>query len=1298
MVALRMKRTRALAVLIVAVLSLSAIPSMVFDGDAVPAVSAAAEEYDVKVGWLSDIINWNPMYIAMVEDYIACFLMYSSLFSYDEDYAVPVPDLVLTHNISYHQDGSMTIWLDLTRNAYFRNNENPSDTSRPLDAYDVSYTFWAACSRTDTMWEYYLRDYACSVVDDYTVRLDVPYTKAAAIDDITGVPIVSEGFYNGSIALNANMDPDECYGTGPFVFDDMLSSSWWKFGKAEHYHGEADYGEERMVKITNITYVMVANSGSLAIEMNAGKLDVAVLTGEPDVYLGEFTPTEENKLVMYSTSEPGICDIAINAVPLVLRNGPSEPGKDYCDGNLHLLDREVRKAILLTMNKTLIRESVMKDLSVIAQSVIMPGVWQADLEGVLPYDIQEARDTLEAAGYIEDTDGIYYAGPTSDFILNEYDKDPYNKNPRLEGIRCHAPDTDPSWGDITTVWTATALQAGISFDAETLSETTMINEEWYNCMYDIWVWHWGWGPEPLSDLSVWVTNEILTGGDNCQMPMGEWWVHSGNYSTSPFVNASMIEEFDMTSDTFIGFSSFDQNFSLAVRTPDFYERREIVWDLQQMVYDSYTESPPYYDVGLYVVSELRYQCWGNWEDDIGLTVTMGPPWLWFQLLPADNLVPTIVSGLSSYDVDIGEDAPFSITVNDPTDDKLWVNWSFGDGTYDNQEINPTGNEIVATSHIYSTSGTYALTVTVTDGYMYHTQTDEAEVHVMAEADAYPQLYGLTFTPPTAYIGEVTTWGVTVQDAEASSMTLTFAWGDGAYTVRTLTPDPVGTAMVVSGVTHTYTAEDDYSVVISLWDGQPYETHNVSLTRTYSVIANVAPDSPVISTVTTNEDVWVPVSATTSDDDPDILTVTWDWGGGEYNVTTHDTTENPGAAVISTAWHMWDAPGTYDFIVYVDDQENHNVSTPGSVTVNPAGTNTGPTSITLLQSPDPGIVDETITLTLGAFDANADPLEFYVEFGDGDAGTASSEGGAGIQTVTLDHVYTEVDEYTVTVYVDDGGGDASSNVSATFTVSVEAPPENIVPEIMLLTGYSAMYNETFVITPAFVYDEDAADELSVWYDWGDGTAVTEGDPAANYNGTHVYSEIGMLYLTAYVDDNSGLEGHNVSVNTVVEVNYNRRPDTKSLTMSPETGPYYTGDTITFTVVVSDDEGDDLTIVIDFGDGSDLESATRLDPGEKVNLSLEFTHVFESADTCTVKVWTEDEFDHPVADWIALDIEIEIVEEEVPPTETNWALIAGIIALVVVVVVAVAALLMKKRKGKSEGDAGENAGGMEGMAPP
>ncbi|MGD9962707.1 MAG: hypothetical protein AB7S97_02240, partial [Thermoplasmata archaeon] len=131
--------------------------------------------------------------------------------------------------------------------------------------------------------------------------------------------------------------------------------------------------------------------------------------------------------------------------------------------------------------------------------------------------------------------------------------------------------------------------------------------------------------------------------------------------------------------------------------------------------------------------------------------------------------------------------------------------------------------------------------------------------------------------------------------------------------------------------------------------------------------------------------------------------------------------------------------------------------------------------------------------------------------------------------------------------------------------------------------------------------------------------------------------------------------------------------------------------------SDREGDEVTIKVDFGDGSAVVSTIQTPTGPGAKVTVTFTHSYDAAETYYVVAWAEDDYDHPYPNW--LSIQRTVVIEEVQDTEpkTNWILIAGI-GLLVLVVIVVVAMLLKKRKGKADGGAGENSGGMEGMAPP
>ena len=134
------KASRLIAVLIVAVFFFSALTSIV-PGTRPAQNASAAPVTEVKVGWMSQIQNWNPMNVDMVEDYVASYLMFSCLFQYDQDNKEVVNDLATRYTQVVNPNGTMTTTIDITSHAFFRNAQDPGSTLHPLTASDVKYTF-----------------------------------------------------------------------------------------------------------------------------------------------------------------------------------------------------------------------------------------------------------------------------------------------------------------------------------------------------------------------------------------------------------------------------------------------------------------------------------------------------------------------------------------------------------------------------------------------------------------------------------------------------------------------------------------------------------------------------------------------------------------------------------------------------------------------------------------------------------------------------------------------------------------------------------------------------------------------------------------------------------------------------------------------------------------------------------------------------------------------------------------------------------------------------------------------------
>jgi ABC-type oligopeptide transport system substrate-binding subunit len=1282
------RASRALAILIVVAFVTYGLPAALVVEPVVE--NAAAAELLVRCGWLSDILVWNPMNLEMVEDYVACFLIYSALITYDEDWNVLEGDLARSWSFVTMDNGTaadpsddyLVASIELTENAYWRNLATLDDTSHPVTANDVKFTFDMIISENKGAWPLYMKGIEeIRVIDDYNLEIETNYLKATLLEDLSMIPIVPEYLWSTySQPCTATMKPDQLVGSGPMVFDSMLSASWWKFVTAPNYHMTTDFGEDADIDYDGVLFTMHGGAIELAMAMNAGEEDCIVMTGEPNLYNTVLGDDSVSTIIKSAVQENGITDVALNAIPFENR---TTTGGGYGDGFELLVDPILREAILMCMDKTFICEEIMWGLASPANSVVQPGYWHIDPTPEILFDPAAAKDLLMANGYADEDDNNYLECRVTD--PEDWRSEFYGVE--LSGIRCQVPNTDPSYLQVAELWEDDASDAGIGLVAEEKSEGVMVSSAWYKADYDIWVWHWGWGPEPLSTLSCWLTETMVSGGDNCQMPMGPY---------EDYVDAEL--GLDLTY-TYNG-SIYDQVWDIAAQTMNMEDRRELVFLLQQWVYDSRCEYPPFYDVGLYGYTESTFTNWGDWEAHNGQNFVSGLPWLWFDLEPAANTPPQVNIDLQeSYEVLAGESETFEIEIYDAQGDTIWANWSFGDGSDDVELKNEDDtSEIpwsISVSHTYETvESDLTLEVVITDGFSGHSVILTADVDVVSEYDGVPVISAVSSdSMSTAYTGQVVTWTATFQDPEAESLKVTWNWDDYTYTIVDLEPTSIGAA-VVNEQTHIWDEVGTYDVVISVWDGYGEEDgmHNQSTGDTdnrINVIVNTAPEDPAVSEISTMEGVETPCLAVTSDFDADVITVTWEWDDGSFDVTTHDTSDAQGVPVMSNVAHTWDSSGSYTVTVWADDGIlGHNVSTEVTAEVAADGSDVAPSSLLIVMDPSPPLVGGTTVLTAYAFDANGDAIAFTVDFGD-DSDLAfddASVGSVDLQSAAFEHVYEEVGDVTVTLYAYDG----TDNISASFDFEVVETPENSPPTLGLQTSYTAMYNQTFTITPTSVSDSDG-DDVTVWYDWGDESAKTEGDADNNYAASHEYSATGTFTLIASVDDGTGMENHNVSKTAEVVVSEaNFRPKFQLLVKEPVKNLYAPDEMIYINITVSDFEGDAITVTVGFGDGSDNVTRTLDAAGPGENVTTSFEHAYAEAGEYTITIVIKDDYEHSLA-WNSRTVNVEVVSET---KGSNALLYAGVGLLLVIVIVAALMLMKRKKKGVSDTD---GMSGMEGMAP-
>jgi peptide/nickel transport system substrate-binding protein len=1273
--------------LIVATFLVSAVP---YAATEAPVVSnaAAAGPY-VHAGIMQDIANWNPLNLELVSDYMMCYLMFSVLFQYDNNWEGPVNDLATGYTQTIHAGGNMTTYVDITDTAYFRNFGDMASTAHQLKASDVAYTINAILDHPGGAWDIYMKDVTgANATGDYQVAIDTAYPKATIIEDLVWIPILPEFQWSAlpTSQILGGKKPDWLMGSGPFVYESQSKGVWYNFKKALNYHGTTDYGEARDVDIEGITYTIYTAAQGLALALNDGREDVVDISGQPNLFLNTVGVDSIYPVTKQVTDEMAIIDIAINAIPEDFTT------QTFGLGNPILRDPTVRRAIGMTLDRDFIANTLMYGMPIIADSVIADSggqaYWHKTIDDLLPFDPVQARQILIDAGYANlDGDAFLECTAGSLAVQNNWADIGDELSFRLE-----VPNTDPSYAAIGESWVGNASDAGIRLNYAVRSESIMINSAWYKADYDLWVWSWYWGPEPIGTMSVWETSQLKGGGDNCQMPMGPWWYGPSNATESPIGKV---------------YSAYDENLSLARNTQDRDARKAIIDTLQQWVYDSYCELPPIYPNGLYAWHEFRFIGWGDWTLHLGQSFVSDLPWLWFDLeWKGGNQAPTFLNPPPDpIQSEVNKPLSVTVTVSDPEGDPVHVSFEWGDGTdntTDNATIGTQAGVTFTVTHTYTTlvlpPDSLLLNVTVWDDTPGNIAIARSVVNVIPKPDLVPaQTYPVLNDPvDRAYVDQWVSWSAGFMDAESGGDTgaglrFTWDWDDGTFNT-TLYQPMINSTQILDIAWHSWAVEGPYMVTLYVDDGSGLAGHNLSVSIPYDIVLNQPPEVPVVSDIMGNRDVAVSCWATSSDVDGDPLRFTWDFGDGGIAVT--DSPAGPaGMMVVSSPTHTWTAQSTYTVTVYVDDltgDAGHNVSATGTADIGLPNANMAPGSLGIVATPNPSYPDGDVTFNTSAVDSRGDDLTLYIDFGDGDADLATTLGGTTErQYADFVHAYAAMGDYTVTLWADDGT--VGNNVSLAITVTVQ---QNQVPWLILPSAASAFYNETFVLTPARVRDNDTADVLSVWYDWGDGTWSKSGDPPV-YNGTHIYNVTGNATVTLYVDDGTGLLGHNVTANLTLTILENLRPVFMGpVVVTPDLDLYQPGDTVMFAVTVSDTEGDTLNITFDWGDGTTPGKIENIPGAADANITKFINHTFEKgrSDAYVVNITVDDgqmQY-HSIKHWVSTFVSINVEKED---GGISTLVIVGIAIVAIVAIALVVFLLMRKKKGEPKA-----TGGMEGMAPP
>jgi len=238
-------------------------------------------------------------------------------------------------------------------------------------------------------------------------------------------------------------------------------------------------------------------------------------------------------------------------------------------GNPALADPAVRLAIAHAINKQDIVDIVVQGLGSPADTIVPPtlggGFWHNPNITDVEFNIEEANRVLDEAGYVAGSDGVR----AKDGVALEF---------RLQFPSDSS--TYPRIADMMADWFG---QAGMKATPEAVDPDSLVAATTPAGDYDLVIWGWGPDPDPDFILSVMTTGQFVEGG----------WSDSGYHD-----------------------AEYDQLYLDQQQAVDKTERQQMIWRMQEMVFNDRPYITLYYEDQLQAYRSDRFT--GFIESPLGI--------------------------------------------------------------------------------------------------------------------------------------------------------------------------------------------------------------------------------------------------------------------------------------------------------------------------------------------------------------------------------------------------------------------------------------------------------------------------------------------------------------------------------------------------------------------------------------------------------------------------------------------------------------------------------------------------------
>ncbi len=601
-----------------------AVLAMVF---AVPGVTnnseaAFADDDIMNIGITQTPDTLNVYKMTLAIGWTINFLVYDTLNSIDEKLK-PGPQLA----DSWETDESGLVWtFHINETAYWHDGEK-------VTADDVAFSYNlimdnpSACA----LWIDYLTGVVnpVEVVDTYTVRITTEEPKATMLSAL--IPIVPEHLWS---AVPTNMinkvDPwDPTYfpegpvGSGPLILDEYEATlGWIRMLKNPDYFIDT-------VKVDEVLFNIYDAPEAMTTALQSGEIDVAM--DVPAKVWDEVL--EYDGIDGQAGKSLSVFELGINCASEDLRTSFPKASE-----NLETTNLSVRRAIAMATEKDYIVEDVMAGLADVGDSIIPTATdywhWFTPEEKRWDYDLDRANATLDAAGYTWNAAHTVRENSTSGVDLE---------------FSFYYMTTSPGVRVAAVRISAALAKIGIVAEPDGVSEGVMYNL-WLGCEMDLFIWAWDTDVDPNFMLSTQTTSQI-------PLDPQDWTKWSDSFWSNETYDALYLE----------------QQF-----TVDLEARKDIVHEMQALLYDQCPYVVLYYPLGLYAYNIEKFTNYPDWVTNPGMTP--GTMWFFFEVTPSEDWVDpmppeNVYAGADQSCVE-GETLWFTGSATDPNDLEETLNWTW----------------------------------------------------------------------------------------------------------------------------------------------------------------------------------------------------------------------------------------------------------------------------------------------------------------------------------------------------------------------------------------------------------------------------------------------------------------------------------------------------------------------------------------------------------------------------------------------------------------------------------------------